>query len=63
MDNSKPMLKTRLSWKRPLFYLLLPVLIVLVFVGFPIPVAPPPATRPVQEESSVVKKRKRRTTL
>ncbi|MES2126737.1 MAG: hypothetical protein V4463_05650 [Pseudomonadota bacterium] len=57
------MLKSHINWKRPLFYLILPVLIVLVFVGFPIPVAPPPSMKPGQEQSSVVKKRKRRTTL
>jgi hypothetical protein len=41
----------KLNWKRPLFYLLLPVLIILVFVGFPIPVPPPRPTKPGQEQS------------
>jgi hypothetical protein len=40
-----------LSWKRPLFYLLLPILVFLAFVGFPPPFAPPHATRPGQERS------------
>lgn len=40
-----------LHWKRPLFYCLLPILVVLAFVGFPIPLAPPKATRPAQEQS------------
>ena len=34
-----------LNWKRPLLYLLL------AFVGFPPPFAPPHATRPGQEQS------------
>ena len=40
-----------LHWKRPLFYLLLPVLLFLAFVGFPPPFAPPQATKPSQEQS------------
>lgn len=40
-----------LNWKKPLFYLLTPVLIFLVFVGFPPPFAPPRATKPAQEQS------------
>ena len=40
-----------LNWKKPLLYLLLPVLIFLVFVGFPPPFAPPRGTRPAQEQS------------
>jgi len=43
-----------LHWKRPLVYLLLPVLIFLCFVGFPPPFAPPRATRPAQEQSQTV---------
>lgn len=53
------MLKQKLNWKRPLFYLLLPILLVMVFLGFPLPVAPPPATKPAQEQTAVVKKKKR----
>jgi hypothetical protein len=40
-----------LSWKRPLLYLLIPVFIFMVFVGFPPPLAPLMATRPSQEQS------------
>lgn len=54
------MLKQKLNWKRPLFYLLLPIFLVMVFLGFPLPVAPPPATRPAQEQTVVVKKKKKR---
>ncbi len=53
------MLKQKLNWKRPLFYLLLPIFLVMVFLGFPLPVAPPPATRPAQKQTVVVKKKKR----
>lgn len=41
-----------LNWKRPLFYCLLPILIVLAFVGFPIPLAPPQATKAAQVQSA-----------
>jgi hypothetical protein len=40
-----------LNWKRPLVYCLLPVLLFLVFIGFPPPFAPPHATKPRQEQS------------
>lgn len=53
------MLKEKLNWKRPLFYVLLPILLVMVFLGFPLPVAPPPATKPAQEQTVVVKKKKK----
>ncbi|MBB5204969.1 hypothetical protein HNQ51_002288 [Inhella inkyongensis] len=46
----------KLSLRRPLFYLLIPVLLVLCFVGFPPPFAPPPRTRPAQEQSEPVRK-------
>ena len=52
-------LKQKLNWKRPLFFLLLPVFLIMVFLGFPLPVGPPPATRPAQEQTVVVKKKKR----
>lgn len=55
------MLKNKLNWKTPVFYILLPVFLVMVFLGFPLPLAPPPATKAKQEESATVKKRKRRT--
>ena len=54
------MLKQKLNWRRPLFYLLLPIFLVMVFLGFPLPVAPPPATKPAQEQTAVVKKKKKR---
>jgi hypothetical protein len=41
----------KLSLKRPLFYLLIPVLLVLAFVGFPLPIAPGLRTKPKQEQS------------
>lgn len=53
------MLKEKLTWKRPLFYVLLPILLVMVFLGFPLPVAPPPVKKPAQEQSVVVRKRKK----
>jgi len=54
------MLKNKLNWKRPLFFALLPIFLVMVFLGFPMPVAPPPATKPMQEQAVVVKKKKRK---
>ena len=57
------MFKQKIIWKKPLFYLLLPIFLIMVFLGFPLPMAPPPATKPKQEESVVVKKRKKRTTI
>ena len=49
------MMKFTLSWKRPLFYLLLPVFLVMIFLGFPIPLPPPQATKSRQEESAPVR--------
>jgi hypothetical protein len=46
-----------LNWKRPLVYLLAPVLLFLCFVGFPPPFAPPRATRPPQEQSEPAENR------
>lgn len=57
------MLKQKLNWKRPLFYVLLPIFFVMAFLGFPLPVAPPPATKPAQEQTDIVKKKKRRIGL
>lgn len=51
--------KKKLTWKRPLFYLLLPIFLVMAFLGFPLPVAPPPEIKARQEESAPVKKKKR----
>ncbi|NML61487.1 hypothetical protein HHL21_10435 [Massilia sp. RP-1-19] len=53
------MMKHKLNWKRPLFYLLLPIFFVMVFLGFPLPVAPPPALKPAQEQTEMIKKKKR----
>lgn len=53
------MLKRKLNWRRPLFFLLLPIFFVMVFLGFPLPVAPPPSIKPAQEISTTVKKKKR----
>jgi hypothetical protein len=54
------MLKNKLNWRKPLFYLLLPIFLVMVFLGFPPPVAPPPETRARQEESDPAEKQKKR---
>ena len=45
-------MKIELNWRRPLFYVVLPILLFLAFVGFPPPFAPPRATRPSQEQST-----------
>ncbi len=50
-------MKINLNWKRPLLYCLIPVFIVLVFVGFPPPFAPPRATKPGQEQSAPEEKK------
>ncbi|MFC0131061.1 hypothetical protein [Massilia eurypsychrophila] len=55
------MMKQKLNWKRPLFYLLLPIFLIMVFLGFPLPIAPPPAIKATQEQSETVKKRRKRT--
>jgi hypothetical protein len=57
------MLKEKLNWRRPLFYVLLPVFFVMAFLGFPLPVAPPPATKPAQEQATVIKKKKKKIGL
>ena len=44
-------MQIKLHWKRPLFYILLPVFLILAFVGFPPPFAPPPRVKPSQEQS------------
>lgn len=54
------MLKEKLNWRRPLFFGLLPIFLVMAFLGFPLPVAPPPATKPAVEQAVVVKKKKKR---
>jgi hypothetical protein len=54
-------MKLALNWKRPLFYCLLPILLVLAFVGFPPPFAPPPRMRPGQEQSVPADKKGQKT--
>jgi hypothetical protein len=53
------MMKLQLNWRKPLFYLLLPIFFVMVFLGFPMPIAPPPQLGAKQEQSVAHKKRKR----
>jgi hypothetical protein len=57
------MVKEKLNWRRPLFFALLPVFLVMIFLGFPLPMAPPPSTKPQQEESAPVKQAKKRLPL
>lgn len=49
-------MKLNLYWKRPLLYVLLPILLFMVFVGFPPPFAPPRGLKPAQEQSVPAKK-------
>ena len=51
-------MQIHLNWKKPLFYLLLPVLVFLCFVGFPPPFAPPRATKAAQEQSVPAEEKK-----
>lgn len=44
-------MKIDLNWRKPLFYILLPVLFFLAFVGFPPPFAPLRPIKPSQEQS------------
>jgi hypothetical protein len=53
----------KLHWKRPLFYVLLPVFLVMVFLGFPLPVPPPPETKARQKHSVPAKEQKKRFQL
>ena len=57
------MMKQKLNWKRPLFFMLLPIFLIMIFLGFPLPMAPPPSTKPRQEESQVVKRKKKRAEI
>ena len=45
-------MKIDLNWKKPLFYLLLPVFFIMVFLGFPPPVAPPLKAKEEQEQAT-----------
>jgi hypothetical protein len=49
-------MKIDLNWKKPLFYLLLPILIFMAFVGFPPPFPPARPTHAAQEQSEPVKR-------
>ncbi len=44
-----------LNWKKPLVYVLLPILVFLCFVGFPPPFAPPRGTKPAQEQTETIR--------
>lgn len=45
-------MQIKLNWKKPLFYLLLPIILFMCFVGFPPPFPPPQATRAAQSQSA-----------
>ena len=49
-----------LNWKRPLFYVVLPFLVILAFVGFPIPVPPARPTNRDQEQSTPAEETRKR---
>jgi hypothetical protein len=51
-------MKHAFNWKRPLFYCLLPVFLVLAFVGFPPPFAPPQGLRAAQEQTDMAEEEK-----
>jgi hypothetical protein len=40
-----------LNWKRPLFWIVIPILLFICFCGFPPPFPPLRETRPAQEQS------------
>jgi hypothetical protein len=44
----------KLNWRRPLFYLVLPILVFLAFVGFPPPFPPVRPARPEQTQGEEV---------
>jgi hypothetical protein len=56
-------MKIDLNWKKPLFYLLLPVFFIMVFLGFPTPVAPPPKTKEKQEQATPAQEESKRAEL
>jgi hypothetical protein len=49
-----------LAWKRPLFYLILPILVFLALVGFPPPFPPTQPLKPTQEQSEPAEKKRKR---
>ncbi len=56
----RAMLKEKLNWRRPLFFALLPLFLIMVFLGFPLPVAPSQARKAAQEQSVQAKKPEQR---
>jgi hypothetical protein len=46
-------MKLDLHWKKPLVYFLIPILLLLAFVGFPPPFAPARAAKAAQEQSAM----------
>jgi hypothetical protein len=55
------MLKQKLHWKRPFFlFIVLPIFMVIAFLGFPLPLAPPPKIQDQQEQATPVKKRRKK---
>lgn len=46
--------RMKLNWRRPLFYLVLPILVFLAFVGFPPPFPPVRPVRPEQTQGEEV---------
>jgi hypothetical protein len=55
--QTKPSRLRGLNWRKPLFYVLLPVFFIMAFLGFPLPVAPPPAIKPAQERAALEEKK------
>jgi hypothetical protein len=53
----------KLNWKKPLLYFLLPIFLILAFVGFPPPFAPPYRTKPSQEQSVQADKKTSRKSI
>jgi hypothetical protein len=54
-------MKIDLNWRKPLFYLLLPIILMLCFVGSPPPFAPPRHTKAAQEQSVPVEEEQVKT--
>lgn len=50
--------KNKLNWRRPLFFALRPIFI-MVFLGFPLPVGPTPPIRQGQEQSAPAHNKKK----
>ena len=59
----RTMMNFKLNWKRPLFYVLLPIFFVMIFLGFPLPVLPPPEAKAKQKQSIPAKEQKKRIQL